>query len=271
MHKLTLSEIQEIELDNLLTIDRLCQKLGLVYYLAYGTLLGAVRHQDFIPWDDDTDIWMPRRDYEQLIRYCEQNCPAPYKLCTRKNSRDFPYGLARFSNLDYEFVSTNPAEQFAAGVFTDIYPLDENGASYPVARWLYRRCKWANIAYYAYAANWPRNFASKAAQRLYQGVIHCLFGDQFAQAVDGKIQRMIFSKTKNGCQHVGVPAWPDGGVHLLKKEYFGAGQYADFAGCSLRIPAKPGPILREYYGDYQELPPAWARYPHHDYKIYPKA
>ena len=110
MHKLTLSEIQEIELDNLLTIDRLCQKLGLVYYLAYGTLLGAVRHQDFIPWDDDTDIWMPRRDYEQLIRYCEQNCPAPYKLCTRKNSRDFPYGLARFSNLDYEFVSTNPAE-----------------------------------------------------------------------------------------------------------------------------------------------------------------
>lgn len=270
MRKLTISEIQEIELDNLQTIDQICRQLGLTYYLAYGTLLGAVRHQDFIPWDDDTDIWMPRRDYERLIKHCQENCPAPYKLCTRENTPGFPYGLARFSNLDYEFVSTNPIEQFAAGVFTDIYPLDENGDSYSTARWLYRRCKWANIAYYAYAANWPQNLLTKGIQHLYRGAIHCLFGDQFAQAVDRKIGRLIFSKTKFGSRHVGVPAWPDGAPHQLDKADFGQGQDCSFAGCSLRIPAKPEAILREYYGNYEELPPAWDRYPHHDYKIYPK-
>ena len=77
MRKLTISEIQAVELDNLQIIDRICQEQDLTYYLAYGTLLGAVRNQDFIPWDDDTDIWMPRRDYEAFISYCEKDLPAP--------------------------------------------------------------------------------------------------------------------------------------------------------------------------------------------------
>ncbi len=114
MRKLTLNEIQAVELENLKIIDRICQEQGLTYYLAYGTLLGAVRHQDFIPWDDDTDIWMPRRDYEAFIAYCEHALPTPYRIVNRENTPGYPYGLARFSNQDYEFVSTKPSEQFPA-------------------------------------------------------------------------------------------------------------------------------------------------------------
>lgn len=270
MRKLTISEIQAVELDNLQIIDRICQEQDLTYYLAYGTLLGAVRNQDFIPWDDDTDIWMPRRDYEAFIAYCEKDLPAPYRIATRENSPGYPYSLARFSNQDYEFVSTKPAEQFSAGIFTDIYPLDENGSSYPVARQLYRRCKLVNMAYYAYAATWPQNFLTKSAHQLYKKAVDRIWGESFAQAVDEKIQRIIFAKTKEGRQKVGVPAWPDGGVHMLEKKHFGEGKYVPFAGSSFRVPADPAPILREYYGDYEKLPPAADRYPHHDYKIYPK-
>ena len=66
MKKLTLDEIKKTELEILLYFDRICRKNGLKYSMCAGTLLGAVRHQGFIPWDDDIDLSMPRPDYEQL-------------------------------------------------------------------------------------------------------------------------------------------------------------------------------------------------------------
>ena len=56
--------------------DELCQKLGLKYYLAYGSLLGGVRHKGFIPWDDDVDVWMPRKDFDKLYEYLTKEKPS---------------------------------------------------------------------------------------------------------------------------------------------------------------------------------------------------
>ncbi len=63
-----LRRLQETELELLLEFGRVCEKLGLRYYLTAGTLLGAVRHKGFIPWDDDIDVAMPREDYDRLAR-----------------------------------------------------------------------------------------------------------------------------------------------------------------------------------------------------------
>ena len=73
MKHLTLDEIKKIELGILDYVVDICEKNHLRYFLAYGTLIGAIRHQGFIPWDDDIDIIMPRPDYEKLLDITESS------------------------------------------------------------------------------------------------------------------------------------------------------------------------------------------------------
>lgn len=68
MKELTLQELKEIELDILKMFDSFCKEQDIKYYLAFGTLLGAIRYKKFIPWDDDIDVLVPRKDYNKLIK-----------------------------------------------------------------------------------------------------------------------------------------------------------------------------------------------------------
>ena len=68
MNYFTLDEVKQTELNILIQFDNFCQREGFYYTLAGGTLLGAIRHKGFIPWDDDIDVMMPREDYNRLLK-----------------------------------------------------------------------------------------------------------------------------------------------------------------------------------------------------------
>lgn len=122
----TLKEVKKAELNILSTVDDFCQKNNIKYSLAYGTLLGAVRHKGFIPWDDDIDIWMTRENYNKFIRGWEQNPVQGYILQNTDFEEDFSQNFTKIRKDNTAFIQTEEEKtmNYHKGIFIDIFPLD---------------------------------------------------------------------------------------------------------------------------------------------------
>ena len=125
---LTLREVQMAELEILLKFDAFCKKNDLHYVLYYGTLLGAARHQGFIPWDDDIDVAMPRPDYEKLLKlYYEERQKIGDNLYLLSGERDdeFAFAYAKLARTDSEILPESKLyEHEGDGIWIDIFPID---------------------------------------------------------------------------------------------------------------------------------------------------
>ncbi len=124
MQELTLSDIQRISTETLEKFDSICKEHNLRYSIAYGTMLGAVRHGGFIPWDDDADVQMPREDYEKLIalQYEDEN----YKILHYSYSDSYFYTFAKMVDKSTELHEPYRGEK-GMGVYIDIFPVDYVG------------------------------------------------------------------------------------------------------------------------------------------------
>lgn len=119
-----MDEMKSIALEILKDVAAFCDANSIRYYLAYGTMLGAVRHSGFIPWDDDIDIMMPRKDYEKFIEHYN-NINKYYRVCSIDNDYEYPYTMAKVFDLRTEMIDLTHRKQYKyAGVFIDIFPVD---------------------------------------------------------------------------------------------------------------------------------------------------
>ena len=123
MNLLSGEEVKRKEVEILNHIVAMCEKHGLRYYLSYGTLLGAIRHKGFIPWDDDIDISMPRADYEQLLKVMLANPDKRFVALTPK-SKGYPYHYAKVVDLSTKLVEEDLDDFAGNGLWVDIFPLD---------------------------------------------------------------------------------------------------------------------------------------------------
>lgn len=101
-----------------------CKEQGLTYYMLGGTMLGAYRHQGFIPWDDDIDIGMPRADYEKLLALKEQ-CPEGYGIRNHRFETGIPYAFTHFEDVNTTYIEQRRSKDtYTGGVYLEIFPLD---------------------------------------------------------------------------------------------------------------------------------------------------
>ncbi len=120
-----LHKVQLCQLDLAIEVKRICEKHKLRFTLVYGSLLGAVRHNGFIPWDDDLDIAMLRTDYEKFLNICKTELDKKYILCTYNTDKNYGnyFAQIRIKNTLYsQKISENTNTE--KGIFIDIYPYD---------------------------------------------------------------------------------------------------------------------------------------------------
>ena len=107
----------------LMAVDSCCREHGLRYYIWAGTMIGAVRHKGFIPWDDDIDIAMPRPDYEQLIAHCREWLPAPYEFVCAENDPAYPLPFGKVQDASTTLIERTHLH-YLGGIYIDVFPID---------------------------------------------------------------------------------------------------------------------------------------------------
>ena len=131
-----LRKVQNAELDILKEFIEICRKINVRYYVIDGTLLGAVRHQGFIPWDDDIDIGMFREDYEKFVALAPQVLPECLFLQTYRTDEEYYRNSGKIRNSNTTMIETVVKDlRMNHGVFIDIFPLDNYPTNMTAVIW----------------------------------------------------------------------------------------------------------------------------------------
>ena len=112
-------------LDMVKDIDAVCKKHNIEYYLAYGSVLGAVRHQGFIPWDDDFDIMLKYEDYNKFMKACQEDLDTKkYFVQTLETDPNYYLSFGKIRNIQTTLIEeNNKFENMVNGVYIDVFPL----------------------------------------------------------------------------------------------------------------------------------------------------
>lgn len=262
MREITLKEMQRLERNILLELDRICQEHGLVYYLAYGTLLGAVRHGGFIPWDDDVDVWMPRPDYDKLIALFHEETKGtrvPYYRLVAPMDRDSRHSFVKI--IDIRTVKRETNFDYVTGelgVDIDVFPLDGQPESeQEYKEWFDRLQK------YYWRADLPVRLRQEKPRRQWiLRVIRCLGGRKGSLGVwikryySRKALKLHQAYDYETSRYIGMAEMCFG----CEQDRFAATMFErttelEFEGHRFPAPAGYDAILRQLYGAYKELPP----------------
>lgn len=266
---LSIREIQKLEYDILCYFDDICQEHHLTYFLAYGTLIGAVRHHGFIPWDDDIDVMMPRDDYYKLVEIMKNSPHDYYRLIAIETCADFTAPLPKIidgrtkliQHYDYE-------EKVPLGVYIDIFMMDGAKNSYEDAlQWYdesfryYRDWRVSNLALFP-----PGKSKLYGILRYFKNIAYKRRGVEFY------LNRLKENNSKYSyyeCQYVStleVGTLP-GTKCIWPKQYFEPPVTAVFEDREFFIPNNYDAVLKSEYGDYMTLPPENMQIPHHVYSL----
>lgn len=254
-----MNEIQEVIFNIAKEIKRICDKHSLRYFLDYGSLLGAVRHNGFIPWDDDIDFCMPRPDYEKFIEVCNTDLNDRFALRSMRENGYIYYYIKIDDKTTTLIEDFNKKSGCVGGVYVDVFPLDGLPSDKTKRKHFIRKCRYlylrANLALV--------DFSSKKYP-FYKRMIINLFkhsnGKKYLRKLDCLLKKYGYDNattvSSDILQNAPVP-----------KRLFEESSNYTFENCEFTSVKDSDEYLRLLYGDYMQLPPIDKRVSNHFHSV----
>lgn len=243
-----IKEMQKCILDILIAIDKVCKEHHLRYYLIAGTMLGAIRHGGFIPWDDDADIALPRKDYEELVKHAKDWLPNYYELVSENQDVNYPYQFVRIQDRRTTYILRRNFN-FLGGVPVDVFPLDGMTENQLLLRWHYIKYNFVKKLLYFSTVNPAKH--GKGIRYIFCTLLRKFVTPRWAHRQLDSIQKEFdYDTSVLVADHDNKPF--RGGV--LPKTYYGIPTPVQFEEVSLMGVENPDDYLRNVYGNYMKLP-----------------
>ncbi len=261
----SVEEIQKMELGIMEYIHEVCEKIGVKYFLAYGSLIGAVRHHGFIPWDDDMDICMLREDYEKLQDYLINNSDTRYEVMSYKNNRNYVYPFMKVMDNQTYLLEEDVRIDSKMGIYVDIFPIDGYEDNPEFKNKMTKIIKKRQLSCYTFKGITNRKSVVNSLLR-YISVIIFYFTDtnKFVKQID----ELAKSRKVEDYEFVDYLIYKDMNKPVWRKEWLQEVIVGNFEGKKFMIPADFHDILTSDYGDYMQLPPIESQVSHHDFKLW---
>ncbi|MBQ6742727.1 MAG: LicD family protein [Bacteroidales bacterium] len=238
-----LRKVQLRMLDMLIVIDNICRKNNICYWIEYGTLLGAVRHKGFIPWDDDLDICVHEKDYEKFQNVCMEQLPDDLFLQNEITDPDsnMGKGLLKIRDKKSLFIhySENFKKNYNKGIFIDVFMAKP-----------YPKANWDILKYLLHRVGYAHGFFKYNPELNLKNII-CFFVYPVSY---------LFHKSLLKCITRGKPY-----LMGVTPECYVFGKFSkiedvlplreiEFEGHSFKAPNNPEARLRDHFGDYMKIP-----------------
>lgn len=262
MRPISSEELKQIQVSILDEVHKFCVEHNIKYFLAFGTLIGAVRHNGYIPWDDDIDILMPRPDYERFVReFCHENLDTFHFNSSRKDLIVF----CKVFDKRTTFIEESSLNYEGLGVNIDVFPFDGLSSDYNIAQKHVRNVmRWTTISIIKkmsikHKRVWYKTLTIALLQMILSIIPY--------RYVIGKICNLMKKYDYESSKYV-VHLYDAQLYKIMPKDVFEELMLIDFEGRKFYAPKNYHEYLTTYYGDYMKLPPVEKRQSHHFYEAY---
>ncbi len=259
-----MNELQIKLLEMLDYFHHLCIEKGLRYYVVGGTALGTVRHQGFIPWDDDIDVAMPRPDYERLKEISKTLRLDNYILEYPGTAKDFVYPYGKMYDTSTTLIE-NTKYATKRGIFIDIFPIDGLGTTKEES---IKKFRSVDGLYNLFSTKtcairkgriWYKNLALNIMRLIPDFIIN---PHELMKKIEATSKKISYDNSVYVANLVGN--WHEKEITL--KEYFGEPTEYNFENIIVLGPEKIDAYLTNIYGNWRKLPPKEKQKSHHDFK-----
>lgn len=265
MKPMSFEENRKIQVEILLEFAAFCEKNNLQYFLAYGTLLGAVRHKGFIPWDDDIDVSMPRPDYDKFIKlYKEQMTDSRYQISAPGDAISKHSFVKIYDSKTVKIEDGIEYKGNYPGIDIDVWPIDgqpEDDETF--AKW-YKKLKFKYLLLFGAVSTLSYGSFKRRCKVL---AVKIAAGKK--EKVLAQTEKLHKKYPYDKSVKVGTTiSYFNPKTDRCLKEWYRESVLLDFEGYQLKAPVDYHKILTQVYGDYMKLPPIEQQVTHHSNNVF---